>query len=194
MPEKVCIIVLLLWNFYTFLCQPFLCFWFNNLYLVQSMVSVFVYSIYFTCQVGLQREITQTQDCHKQMSFRITFYHNFHSNRRFWYCFICTKVKREKWNIFKDFDLSGQIILIILFNSFKTRLMQCWLCVLLGEKIADPRGSRCFSDWYLSLTIGVNTTYMYAVIRLYLVLTKQNHWWIWNIDVISLVSFPHPRS
>lgn len=53
--------------------------------------------------------------------------------------------------------------------------MQYSLCVLLGEKIADSLGSRCISDWYISLNIRVYTTYMYAVIRLYLVLTKQNH-------------------
>lgn len=117
MPEKVCIIVLLLWNFYTFLCQPFLCSWFNNLYLVQSMVSVFVYSIYFTCQVGLQREITQTQDCHKQMSFRITCYHNFHSNRRFWYCLICKKLKGKN-GIFSKI-LTSQGRLFWLFNASK---------------------------------------------------------------------------
>lgn len=192
MPEKVCIIVLLLWNFYTFLCQPFLCFWFNNLYLVQSMVSVFVYSIYFTCQVGLQREITQTQDCHKTNEFQNYIFITFIQTEGFDTVLSVQKLKGKN-GIFSKI-LTSQGRLFWLFNSFKTRLMQYWLCVLLGEKIVDPRGSRCFSDWYLSLTIGVNTTYMYAVIRLYLVLTKQNHWWIWNIDVISLVSFPHPHS
>lgn len=192
MPEKVCIIVLLLWNFYTFLCQPFLCFLFNNLYLVQSMVSVFVYSIYFTCQVGLQREITQTQDCHKTNEFQNYIFITFIQTEGFDTVLSVQKLKGKN-GIFSKI-LTSQGRLFWLFNSFKTRLMQYWLCVLLGEKIVDPRGSRCFSDWYLSLTIGVDTTYMYAVIRLYLVLTKQNHWWIWNIDVISLVSFPHPHS